>query len=386
MRYLNILSATIMMLCMSASYGQNAQAGVQYRIEKIGALKYAVLLDLPADVTFTNCQWSNCQIGVLVTDSTSISSTNRQGAWTQGGTFDSATLTGACSQNASDMYSLTLFQQTPDINLGNCSSGCIDTLFFITASVALDTGEIRLLDGSTSGSVTLDDCLGTSPYFTNNSGDLDPDGPGGASTFTWDVPSAGNTLAVPVELLDLEAVWEGEHGLLTWSTAMELNNEYFEVRRSIDGGEYEEVGRVDSKAEGGNSHSLLDYEFVDFKIRSQTEHVVAYQLVQHDFDGKVQIYNVHLINQDLVLDDSWKLYPTLAQNSVFVKILGSQETDSDVIRIFSMEGKLLYEKDIKYSDLIDSTVELDVKAYAAGTYFVTLESSSHHKKFIIYNR
>ncbi|MGB1039092.1 MAG: hypothetical protein ACPGYY_10650, partial [Bacteroidia bacterium] len=323
MRYINILIAAVLVFCIGTSYGQNAQAGVQYRIEKIGALKYAVLLDLPADLTFTDCKWSNCQIGVLVTDSTSISSTNKQGAWTQGSTFDSATLTGACSQNAPDMYSLTLFQQSPDISLGNCTSGCIDTLFFITASVALDTGEIRLLDGSTSGSTTLDDCLGTSPYFTNNSGDLDPDGPGGATTFTWDVPSAGNTLAVPVELVDLEAVWEGEHGLLTWSTAMELNNDYFEILRSIDGEAYEVVGRVDSKADGGNSLSLLDYEFVDFKIRSRTERIVSYQLIQHDFNGEIQTYNAHLKNQNPVLDDTWKLYPTLAQNTVFVKILGS---------------------------------------------------------------
>ena len=60
---------------------------------------------------------------------------------------------------------MTLYQLTNTINLGNCTSGCTDTMIIVSASPAVSGGVIRLHDGSvvTSGASSLDECLGTQP-------------------------------------------------------------------------------------------------------------------------------------------------------------------------------------------------------------------------------
>lgn len=68
------------------------------------------------------------------------------------------------------------------------------------------------------------------------------------------------TLALPVELLSFDATLVNNEVLLKWSTASEINNDYFQVERSIDGKNFEVIEVIQG---AGNSMEILIYSTFD---------------------------------------------------------------------------------------------------------------------------
>jgi hypothetical protein len=90
------------------------------------------------------------------------------------------------------------------------------------------------------------------------------------------------TTVLPVRWLDFSANTQEEGVHLAWSTAAEINNEKFEVERSIDGEHFEYAGTIKGK---GNSVKISNYRFID-PINSNNEWF--YRIKQIDFDGKFE--------------------------------------------------------------------------------------------------
>lgn len=90
------------------------------------------------------------------------------------------------------------------------------------------------------------------------------------------------TTVLPVRWLDFSATPQEEGIHLAWSTAAEINNQKFEVERSIDGEHFEYAGTISGK---GNSAQISNYRFVD-RINTHTEWF--YRIKQIDFDGKFE--------------------------------------------------------------------------------------------------
>jgi hypothetical protein len=65
---------------------------------------------------------------------------------------------------------------------------------------------------------------------------------------------------LPVELLHFFGAWKNQAVELTWKTASERNNDYFEVQRSADGQHYVPIGRVAGQA---SSSRVNIYRFDD---------------------------------------------------------------------------------------------------------------------------
>lgn len=68
------------------------------------------------------------------------------------------------------------------------------------------------------------------------------------------------TLVLPVELLYLAGVPEGDQVRLTWATATEKNSSHFIVERSTNNLDFVPIGHVNA---AGNSTALIDYTFMD---------------------------------------------------------------------------------------------------------------------------
>ncbi|GAA4357832.1 hypothetical protein GCM10023185_22860 [Hymenobacter saemangeumensis] len=90
---------------------------------------------------------------------------------------------------------------------------------------------------------------------------------------------------LPVELTQFEARWNGQASLLTWATASESDNEYFQVERSADGQKFESAGRV---AGAGTTSRRSDYSFLDAEFQVLPGMTVYYRLRQVDASGKTQ--------------------------------------------------------------------------------------------------
>jgi Secretion system C-terminal sorting domain len=93
---------------------------------------------------------------------------------------------------------------------------------------------------------------------------------------TW--PSWSFTL--PIQLIDfsVEAKFVNTF-LLTWQTALEINNSHFEIERSADGRTFSKIGEVKG---AGNSQVLQPYRFTD---ENPVAGINYYRLKQVDFDG-----------------------------------------------------------------------------------------------------
>ncbi|MCH5599003.1 hypothetical protein [Niabella ginsengisoli] len=69
------------------------------------------------------------------------------------------------------------------------------------------------------------------------------------------------SIALPVNFGLVEATITGGELIVNWSSISETNNDHFEVDVSADGKTFTSIGKVDSKAENGNSSSELTYSF-----------------------------------------------------------------------------------------------------------------------------
>ena len=93
----------------------------------------------------------------------------------------------------------------------------------------------------------------------------------------WTAAEFGSPL--PVELLYFDVQPKGHDVLCTWSTATEVNNDFFTVERSADAESFSPIGDVDG---AGDSQTILRYSFTDEEPLSGLSY---YRLRQTDFDG-----------------------------------------------------------------------------------------------------
>ena len=101
------------------------------------------------------------------------------------------------------------------------------------------------------------------------------------SPFTLGTTSIINN-PLPIELLSFNASLQGDVVELTWTTATEINNDFFTIERSQDGNTWEEVGVVSG---AGNSNSVRHYQLTDNAPFAGQSY---YRLKQTDFDGSFE--------------------------------------------------------------------------------------------------
>lgn len=96
------------------------------------------------------------------------------------------------------------------------------------------------------------------------------------------VGTACNTrTALPVDFINIEALDLGEVVIIKWSTAWELNSDYFLVEKVVNGSEFEAISGHFTAA--GNTNEISHYHFADnSKMVSN-----IYRIQQVDFDGTI---------------------------------------------------------------------------------------------------
>ncbi|HWH63506.1 MAG TPA: plastocyanin/azurin family copper-binding protein [Ginsengibacter sp.] len=99
------------------------------------------------------------------------------------------------------------------------------------------------------------------------------------------VATIAATGVVPVTLSAFNITTQNDRPLLTWTTETENNADYFSIRKSIDGTDFHEIGKVSAT---GNSSVQKSYSFSDDKISLGVTYVY-YALAIVDKDGKTQL-------------------------------------------------------------------------------------------------
>jgi len=115
-------------------------------------------------------------------------------------------------------------------------------------------------------------------------------------------------VSLPIELLYFKGKTAGEYNLLCWSTATEINNDYFTIEKSYDGYVFRVVDHLEGA--GYSTHELY-YEYHDYHLQP---FITYYRLKQTDYDGKYKYADIISIdNRDKSKPNLIKVVNTMGQ-------------------------------------------------------------------------
>ena len=134
---------------------------------------------------------------------------------------------------------------------------------------------------------------------------------------------------LPVKLTKFAATAVAKSAKLYWETASELNNDKFEIERSINGTEFVKIGEVKGS---GTSQKLNTYSFRDL---APSNGVNYYRLKQLDLNGNSEFSEVRVVKFDLK-DVVFNIYPNPATDGI-----NFSETVKSV-EIYSTSGAQLF--------------------------------------------
>ncbi|MFY0651298.1 MAG: T9SS type A sorting domain-containing protein [Cyclobacteriaceae bacterium] len=187
------------------------------------------------------------------------------------------------------------------------------------------------------------------------------------------VCSESGASVLPVELLYFKGNSNDSKIELTWATATEIDNDYFEIEKSPDGTKFAKIGEVPGN---GDSNEVINYSYTDENVRGVQN---FYRLKQVDYDGKFEYFNIIMVLNAGASGVS--IYPNPVQNKL-IKIQVENLLQDDLVRIelADLSGKIL-QKTAGYK----GTFELSTEALLQGTYLVRVsrgKSTQVRKVFV----
>jgi hypothetical protein len=149
--------------------------------------------------------------------------------------------------------------------------------------------------------------------------------------------TAINTL-LPITLVSFEAFVQQQEGsgepyvALRWTTAREIDNDFFTIERSADGENFTEIQRIPG---AGNSDAVISYGTTD---NAPLHGISYYRLKQTDFDGTFTYSKIVSVQVNLTLASRLSVYPNPNSGSRFFLNMQSEEVKS--LAIYDLSGRL----------------------------------------------
>lgn len=168
---------------------------------------------------------------------------------------------------------------------------------------------------------------------------------------------------LPVELATFTGKAEEKYNLLQWITLSELNNDRFEIERSLDGYHFTKVGEVKGK---GTTTNTSEYSFNDLQI---TERNYYYRLKQIDYNGESRYSGIVLIKRkpaEIGLVNL--LFPNPFSNQLTIVFARTIITDV-AITFYDLSGKQVYATQQK-PEGIHITLNMQNSNLSTGSYLV----------------
>jgi hypothetical protein len=116
---------------------------------------------------------------------------------------------------------------------------------------------------------------------------------------------------LPVNFLSFYAMKNGDNAKLSWQVDGDLQNDYFEVLRSINGRDFKSIQKIEALE---NGQLVNSYQTEDFNINKLGGREVYYQIKQRDKDGQSVKSPVRMLSVD-GLGKAVTAYPNPARTS-----------------------------------------------------------------------
>ena len=177
--------------------------------------------------------------------------------------------------------------------------------------------------------------------------------------------------SLPVRWLTIEANLSGKNVLVTWSTAVEINNEFFMVMRSDDGMAFTEIGKTNG---AGNSTSINYYSFTDTEPFSGVSY---YKLKQVDYDGTEDFSAIVAINNPggSIGIDEIKVMPNPFSEEAKI-IFSSKQNYAATAEVKNLGGQVCLRQPLNAVKGLNTFTIDRIAALAKGIYTLTISNIS----------
>jgi hypothetical protein len=227
------------------------------------------------------------------------------------------------------------------------------------------------------------------------SGSIVPGGGGGSSNLIdiggVDVWSAGYGTAtgpiiitqftpLPIELISFTAKFVNKEVELNWITSSETNNDYFTIQKTLNGTDFEFVGKVQG---AGNSSSQLNYSFTD---HSPYEGKSYYRLMQTDFNGASAVFSLVPVEIEVESEFTFDIYPNPVNGNDITISINQKEAAEVLVVVYDITGKESYSKVMVTEVSGNNIYALDnLNRLPVGMYIITATSDQkiYSKRLIV---
>jgi hypothetical protein len=186
--------------------------------------------------------------------------------------------------------------------------------------------------------------------------------------------------ALPVELISFTATAiKNDFIQLNWETATEENNRGFEVLRSTNGKDFENIRFVEGQ---GTTLETSNYTFNDKQVEAGVWYY--YQLRQVDFDGELELTDIVSANlksaNNLTISEP---FPNPTSQSASIQISTSSAIDFEIL-VYNQLGQMIQQKQLSNLNNNDF-INFNTTEWTEGIYFIVIKNEDFRttKKLVI---
>jgi fibronectin-binding autotransporter adhesin len=184
---------------------------------------------------------------------------------------------------------------------------------------------------------------------------------------------------LPVKWLSFSAVRENHTVDLRWKTAQEINNDHFEIERSIDGTTFNIVG---TQAGSVNSRTVKSYQHIDAEVSDNVTYY--YRIRQVDLDGKFDYSSVVAVMATGKSNNRWAAWPNPLneQQQFHIELvdISIESTRIIEVNVISPNGSNVFTKSGTLSELNAQLQDL-LKRVNSGIYLIHVSDKGYSENF-----
>ena len=178
---------------------------------------------------------------------------------------------------------------------------------------------------------------------------------------------------LPIIITEFEAKLISKNNVqLNWITSSEINNNYFEVERSVDGSQFTAIGKVDGN---GTTNSISSYQFTDHSLSSvnREQSTIYYRLKQVDFDGRFDFSKTVSVNINS-LQQPISIYPNPSDGNFIIENDLAQNSNI-TLSIINLLGEKVW-SNFYQLQAGKNSIEVKATTLSPGIYFLRIEDES----------
>jgi PQQ-dependent dehydrogenase (s-GDH family) len=191
------------------------------------------------------------------------------------------------------------------------------------------------------------------------------------SSFYFENPS---NIVLPLELVSFKGTMKDNDAYLNWESANENNTSHFIVERSVDGQNFDAIGKVNATGDAAGSK----YGFIDYDAEKQSSSTVYYRLKMVDKDQAYtysQIISLNIIHSGIPIT----AYPNPVNDVLNLK-LSLASTGRIYIQVTDMQGRTIYSKTKTIRAGTDE-IKISTKSWPAQSYSINIHDGKNKVLF-----